>query len=432
MTETAALLSASGRPLPKRWLTIIAVIWAGQAASMITSFAAGYAAVWYITETTNSAFMLAVASICAYLPTGLLSPFGGVVADTYNRKLVMIAADLSIGAVSLVLGFVILMGQASFGIILVMIVVRAIGQAFHGPAMMAAMPMLVPEKHLLRINMLDQMLISLVSIGAPALGIFLYTTVGFHSVMFLDFAGALIAVGGLALAKIPTVHDAAADKQRVFANLRDGWKALSATRGLVVLIAGVTLGMVVFAPLGALFPLMTFQHFGGDGYLASVAEASFGIGMAVGSVILMVWGGGKHLARLIAIAAIIVGAATAACGLLAPTMFPLFAVLCALMAVACAWFNGPLITLVQRNVPEEKTGRALGLATAGIGLASPLGIALGGIMAEALGIVSFFLVDGLACLVLGALLYLPKSVRALDKDKPALDGEDASLKTDAA
>lgn len=430
MTETAALLSASGRPLPKRWLTVIAVIWAGQAASMITSFAAGYAAVWYITETTNSAFMLAVASICAYLPTGLLSPFGGVIADKYNRKLVMIAADLSIGAVSLVLGFVILLGQASFGVILAMIVVRAIGQAFHGPAMMAAMPMLVPEKHLLRINMLDQMLISLVSIGAPALGIFLYTTIGFHSVMFLDFVGALVAAGGLALAKIPTVHDAATEEQQVFANLRDGWKALSATRGLIVLIVGITLGMVVFAPLGALFPLMTFQHFGGDGHLASIAEASFGIGMMVGSIILMVWGGGKHLARLIAIAAVIVGAATAACGLLAPTMFPLFAVLCALMAVACAWFNGPLITLVQRNVPEEKTGRALGLTTAGIGLASPLGIAGGGIVAENIGIVSFFLVDGLACLALGLLIYLPKSVRALDKSEPPAETEDASLETE--
>ena len=71
--------------------------------------------------------------------------------------------------------------------------------------MMAAMPLLVPEKHLLRINTLDQLLMSVASIGAPAFGIFLYTTIGFHSVMFLDFAGALVAVAGLALAKIPTV-----------------------------------------------------------------------------------------------------------------------------------------------------------------------------------------------------------------------------------
>ena len=57
MTASTAPLSAAGRELPKRWLAIIATIWGGQAASMITSYAAGYAVVWYITETTGSAIM---------------------------------------------------------------------------------------------------------------------------------------------------------------------------------------------------------------------------------------------------------------------------------------------------------------------------------------------------------------------------------------
>ena len=81
MPETTAPLSAAGQPLPKRWFAIICTIWAGQAVSMVTSYAAGYAAVWYVTETTGSALALAVASICAYLPQGLLSPFGGVLAE---------------------------------------------------------------------------------------------------------------------------------------------------------------------------------------------------------------------------------------------------------------------------------------------------------------------------------------------------------------
>lgn len=418
MTESTTVLSAAGRPLPKRWLAIIATIWAGQAVSMVTSYAAGYAAVWYITETTGSALMLAAATICAYLPQGLLSPFGGVIADKYNRKTVMIVADMGVGAISLALGIFILLGKASFALIIVMIIVRSIGQAFHGPAMMAAMPLLVPEKHLLRINTLDQLLMSMAGIGAPAFGIFLYTVIGFHSVMFLDFFGACAAVAGLALAKIPTVHDESTDDQHVLANMKDGWKALSSNRGLVILIAGITFGMMVFGPLGAMFPLMTYDHFGGDGYAASITEAAFGVGMLVGSGILMVWGGGKRLAGLIAVAAVIVGASTAACGLLTPDMFWVFAALCAIMAVACAWFNGPLVTLVQKNVPEEKMGRALGLTTAAIGLASPLGVAIGGVTAEAIGIAPFFLVDGILCLALGLVVYLPKSVRALDAPTP--------------
>ena len=53
MTDHPTPLSAAGTPLPKRWLATIVIIWAGQAVSMVTSYAAGYAAVWYVTETTN-------------------------------------------------------------------------------------------------------------------------------------------------------------------------------------------------------------------------------------------------------------------------------------------------------------------------------------------------------------------------------------------
>lgn len=407
--------SAAGLPLQKNWLSIIAVIWAGQAVSMITSYAAGYAVVWYVTESTGSALMLSIMTIAVMLPVGLISPFGGIVADRHNRKAIMIVADGAIGLVSLIAGFLILAGDVSIVLLTVVCIARAVGQAFHSPAMMATMPMLVPDKHLLRINTLDQLLASVAAIGAPAFGIFLYTTLGFSSVMFLDFMGACAAIFGLALAKVPTVIDPSAKEQHVLANLRDGFRAVTKTRGLVLLIVMVTVGMMIFSPLSAVFPLMTYDHFSGDGYMASVVEAAFGVGMLVGSGILIAWGGGKRLALLIAIAAVIVGATTAACGLLPPDAFVGFVVLVAVMAVACSWFNGPTMTLTQRHVPDEKMGRAMGLLGAVMGLASPIGVAIGGVLAEAIGVAPFFLVDGLACLLLGFVAYLPRSIRALDE-----------------
>ena len=382
---------------------------------MITSYAAGYAVVWYVTESTGSALVLAVMNICVMLPIGLLSPFGGIVADKHNRKMIMIVADGAIGLISLIAGFIILAGDVSLVLLILVCVARAVGQAFHSPAMMATMPMLVPDKHLLRINTLDQLLASIAGIGAPAFGIFLYTTMGFSSVMFLDFIGALFAIAGLALAKVPTVIDETATQQHVIANLRDGFRAVAASRGLLLLIVMVTIGMMIFGPLSAVFPLMTYEHFSGDGYMASLVEAAFGIGMLVGSGILMAWGGGKRLAGLIAVAAVIVGATTAACGLLPPTGFVAFVVLVAVMAMACAWFNGPTMTLTQRNVPDEKMGRAMGLLNAAMGLATPIGIAIGGVAAELMGVAPFFVVDGIACLVLGLVAYIPKSIRALDE-----------------
>ena len=232
----------------------------------------------------------------------------------------MIVADLSVGIVSLGLGIVILFGQVSFPLLMILVIVRSIGQAFHGPAMMAAMPLLVPEKHLLRINTLDQLLMSVASIGAPAFGIFLYTTIGFHSVMFLDFAGAR-GRGGACAGEDP--HRRRRDRRepacagepsrRLESAVGNPW-ARRAHRRHHHRHDGVR-------PAGRIFPLMTYDHFGGDGYMASVVEAAFGVGMIAGSVVLMTWGGGKRLAGLIAVASLIVGVTTTACGFLAPTMF---------------------------------------------------------------------------------------------------------------
>ena len=100
-----------------------------------------------------------------------------------------------------------------------------------------------------------------------------------------------------------------------------------------------------------------------------------------------------------AVACILTGIITIACGLLPRDAFPAFAVLCGLMAIPCSWFNAPTMTLAQRNVPEEKLGRVMGLMTAGFGLASPIGVALGGALAEGIGVAPFFVVDGLLCII---------------------------------
>ena len=397
---------------------------------MFTSYAASFAAIWYVTESTGSALALSFLSICAYLPQGLLSPFGGVLADRLNRKYLIILADSICGLASFALGLIILFGQVSFAAIVVMVIIRSAAQAFHYPALMALMPMLVPEKHLLRINTLDQLLLSVSGMAAPVLGIFFYTVVGFHSVMFLDFAGALIACAGMLLAKVPstkcasqssntqssdnTSNESTSDKHHVLADLKEGWVTLKRVRGLLVLIILITLGMVCFSPMSSLYPLMTFDYFQGDGYMASIAEATFAAGLLIGSSILMVWGGGKKLTRLIAIACISFGLLCSVSGLISPNMFWIFAILCAGMGLVSAWFNGPMMTLIQRNTTEETMGRVIGLVNTGIALAGPVGIAAGGIFAEFMGVAPFFVVDGILCAFIGILIAAFKSVRKLD------------------
>ena len=115
-SDIAVKAQAQAPELSHNWKRIIVTIWIGQAFSILTAYSSMYAGVWYVTETTDSALMLAIASLCSMLPQGLLSPIGGVVADRFNRKYVLMAADAFVGVMALLMGMIIFMGHVSVGL----------------------------------------------------------------------------------------------------------------------------------------------------------------------------------------------------------------------------------------------------------------------------------------------------------------------------
>jgi len=414
-TEEDKNLTAGGHTLPSDWLGRIILIWSGYAVSMFAGTAASYAGIWYATETTGSPLSIAILYVLAFLPMGLLSPFGGVVADKLNRKAIIIACDSFMALISLALAAWIAIAGPSFLAVALYCAAFGFASGFRTPAYNATMPMLVPERHLVRINSMDTMLGSLSMIAGPALGILLYANFGLQSTVLLGFIGAAAAAVTMLLAKIPRDHSSH-ENNGAWASLKEGAFALADQRGLLVLVVGVSLGLLAYGPIDSLLPLMVYSHFGGDGFAASLLAAVMGIGLLVGSLILMVVNPQRKLTRIIVVAAFVVGAGAFVAGLIPAEGFWLFVGCIGLLAIACAWFNAPLMTLLQKGIPDEKLGRVMGLYTALSGLAIPAGTALGGIIAEVTGTPMFFCIDGVFIIVLAAALGLSKSVRALDSE----------------
>ena len=412
-TAQAENLTSGGHPLPSDWFRRIVLIWIGYAVAMLAGSAASYACIWYATETTGSPLSLAFLYVLAFLPTGLLSPFGGVLADRLNRKTIIVASDSIMALASFALAAWIFIVGPGFVPVALYCAAYGLVSGFRTPAYNATMPLLVPARHLVRINSMDTLLGSISLIAGPALGILLYTSFGLQSTLLLGSIGAAIAAATMLLAVIPSdqgTHEHAG----AWASLREGASALAKQRGLLVLTIGVSLGMLAYGPIDSLIPLMVHNHFGGDGLAASLVAAVMGIGLFVGSVGLMIVNPQKKLARIIVVAAYIVGGGAVASGMIPSTGFWVFVVCIGVLAIACAWFNAPLMTLLQKGVPEEKLGRVMGLFTAMNGMAIPAGTAVGGAVAEATGTPLFFVIDGAFLLVLATFLALSKSVRALD------------------
>lgn len=408
--------NAAGNTLPSNWKGTIAVIWCGQALSVFATVAASFAAIWYITETTSSAVWLSLASLVALLPVAILSPFGGAVADRYNRKHVILLADGSAGLFSLILAIIVLSGHLSVPLMLLLLAVRTGGQAFHGPAMTALMPHLVPKRHLMRINSMDQSITSLSIIVGPILGIALYSFIGLHGVMFLDAACAAFACICLGCAKVHVNAIKTSEQSSVIANMKEGARCIYKDKSLRSLMILVMITMLLFMPISSLDPLMVYEHFKGNGFQASLVEAVYGIGLFIGSAIIMVWGGGKKHAPIIIVSGIILGLSLAACGLLQPNQFPIFAILIGIAAAATGCYNAPIMPIIQQRTPDEKLGSIMGIFLACSSLAAPIGLSFSGFIAEAIGITTWFSICGALVAVCCATAWLSKNIRSLDNE----------------
>lgn len=398
--------------MEKGWLGPVVAIWVAYAITCFVAIATIYSMGWHVTSTTGDPMAIAAVTVCGLLPQGLLAPFGGVVADRFNRKSILLVCYVVIAVAALATAGAILAGYLSLPVILAFALVLGVRNGFRDPAFNALMPMLVPEKHLIRINMLDNLLSAASMILAPALGILLYSTFGLSAPMLALAAGSVLSVLTLATVSVPTV------KKEAETRLRDefagGFKVIAGYRGMLVLVLVFVVGLMAYGPFDDLMPLLVSAVFDGDGYAASICTGSFGVGMLAGCMGMMAIGEKVPLSRIIAGCAVVLGVLVLVCGLLPGTMLPLLAMCTGLSGVCCAGFAGPATTLLQKNCDPEYLGRVMGIFNAAMALGMPIGTAFGGAIATFTGIKLFFAADGVLMLAVGVVALLSASLRGLD------------------
>jgi DHA3 family macrolide efflux protein-like MFS transporter len=132
----------------KNWKKQFAIIYAGQAFSLLGSSVVQFAVIWWLTVQTESAVTLTVSSIITFLPNMLIGPFAGVWIDRYNRRAVMIAARRVVARPGVILGAAFLLtGTPPVWVIYFILFLR--GLATLSPAPHASRhPHLVPAKML--------------------------------------------------------------------------------------------------------------------------------------------------------------------------------------------------------------------------------------------------------------------------------------------
>lgn len=185
------------------WKKKFIIIWTGQLFSILSSSIAQFSIVLWISLKTGSAEVLSFATIAALLPQAVLGPFAGVFVDRWNRKWTMIGADSFVALCSGIIALLFYLDTVELWHIYFLLMLRSVGGAFHTPAMKSSVPLLAPEKELMRIAGINQAIQSVCNIGGPALGAILLLAFDMSLVMLLDVFGAIIACTALLFVYIP-------------------------------------------------------------------------------------------------------------------------------------------------------------------------------------------------------------------------------------
>ena len=413
----------SNPTVPERWAPRFFTIWAGQAFSLIGSALVQFALVWWMTSQTGSATVLATATLFALLPQIILGPFVGALVDRWNRRLIMILADSGIALATGVLIYLFATEQIQVWHVYVILLIRSLGGAFHGPAMTASTSLMVPPQHLARLAGLNQTLQGLISIFAPPLGAMLIGLLPLEGVMAIDIGTAALAVLPLLFIPIPrpprqTAQDnGTAVKTSYWQDLAQGFRYVVKWPGLLGLILMAMLLNFLLVPSSSFMPLVVTQIFNKGVVELGWTETLFGVGMIVGGLTLGAWGGFKR--KIITSLAGIIGISLGVIliGVAPGNMFFLLLVANFILGVTQVFANGPLGAIFQSTIEHDMQGRVFSLINAGATAMMPLSLMVAGPMSDWLGMRIWYLIGGGLCILVTIIAFFTPAIITIEEQR---------------
>jgi DHA3 family macrolide efflux protein-like MFS transporter len=413
------------------WQRAFFTFWTGQAFSLFGSSLVQFALIWWITQSTGSATLLATATLVGMLPQIVLGPFAGALVDRWKRKAVMIVADSSIALVSLALAGLFFTGRAQVWHVFVAMALRSLGGAFHWPAMAASTSLMVPNQHLARIAGMNQALNGVMGIIAPPVGAMALGFLPMGGVLLIDVATAAFAVLALVAVRVPEAAPAPRVSgegtfSRMLRDVREGLGYVAKWPGLLALCSFAMLLNFLLTPAFSLLPLLVTRHYGGQALLLGELNSAMGLGVVGGGLILSAWGGFHKKIYTSLVGLVLMGAGTIVVG-----ASPAGWVWLAVAGMALAGFanpiaNGPLEAIFQASITPGMQGRVFGLISTGTSLISPISLLVAGPISDTVGIQAWYWVAGVSCIGIAAVMLFVPALQNIEEQGRSLRDSAAS------
>lgn len=411
------------------------VIWFGQFISIIGTGLTIFSLGIYVYQQTNTASSYVLILMCVYLPPFLLKPYGGILADRYDRRIMMVVGDLGATVGLFFIFIMMLKGDIQLWHIYIGIAFSSVFSAFQDPAYKSLITDLMPEEQYAKASGLMQLASSAQYLISPFLAGILLSVINIRYIFLIDISTLLIAssiviwirnILGKTVVKIR--------KQSFVTELKEGIEAFSLNRGIVNLVLTTMLvlffvGLLQALIIPMLLGLTTAKAVG-------ISQSVCASGMILGSLFIGLFGSKNKHIKTLSISLFLSGLFFANLGLLTNIIYITIAGF--MFFATLPFINTSIEVMIRKNIDSGKQGRVWSIISMITYLGSIIAFAVAGFLADKIfnplleseglltdtvgaivgtgegrGIALLFIISGLALSMTALLIWQNKTINKL-------------------
>jgi MFS family permease len=400
-----------------------ATVWTGSFVSNIGTWMETVAIGVYVTQATGQAAWTGTVAALTYVPTVLLGPFGGALADRFDRRRFLVTVTLVQTLLAATLTLLAATDRLSVGAVATIVLLAGCAFSVAMPAVQAMTPDLVGAEDLLGAMSLGAAQYNLGRVVGPALAGLVIAAGGLawaFGLNVLSFGAVLIA---LALIRIPPLARADGERPRVLRTIADGVVAARRDPGIRTALLLLLATTFLVSPFIGLVPAVAIKVFGRGAAGTSALVTAQGIGAVAAALAAAPLAARLGRGRLLAVALVLVGPAAVLYGL-APT-FPLAVAAIAVLGFVYLAVLSGTSTVCQLRAPRHLRARIASLFMLGVGGGHALGLVVQGWLGDRVGLPVVTAVTGLLLcgIVVTVRLARPDLLAAMEPTAPSSSGD---------
>ncbi len=260
---------------------------AGQLVSMFGSMLQRFALSLYVLDVTGSGVKFASVLAVAMIPQLIFGPFGGVIADKFNRKWLIVILDAISGAVTLTFALIYFInGQLSMMAIYILVFLLAVISAVFEPTITSIIPDIVEKKDLADVNSSVSLVSSMVAILGPVLGGLLYGAWGIFILMIINGISYLISSFSEIFIKPDRDHHEENKDIPFFESFKEGFLYVIKTPTLVIFAFVAVIANTAISPIFSIgLPFRLRSEIGVSDFIYGLSNSLIMVGAVFGSIL---------------------------------------------------------------------------------------------------------------------------------------------------